>query len=686
MPATSPPSASVTRDSALIERLARSYGVQVEYLDASGEMVRSSDETLLAVVEALGAPLASAADLGDALAERERSLWARTAEPVAAVIAGDALALSLRVASSQRGRVRATLELEDGEQRVLEAELGGLPVRAAARVDGEPRCERRLALPDPVPLGYHELQLELGGERSSVLVIGSPRVAPPPANPRSWGAFLPLYAQHSAATAGVADIGDLEALLEAVTDLGGDLVGTTPLFAAFPDEPSPYAPASRLYWNELYADVDASPELADSAAARELLASEDYGRAVAALAEGRHVDYRASLALRRPVLEELAKTFFATSTPRRDAFEARLAATPQLGDYARFRATGEALGTPWPQWPQAAREGTLAVAGDDPVVRYYAYSQWLVDEQIVALSARDGAGLYLDQPIGVHAASFDTWRERESFALAASGGAPPDLFFTAGQDWGFPPLHPEGIREQRYRYPIACLRRIASHARSVRIDHVMGLHRMYWVPQGRPASEGAYVSYPTEELYAVLCLEAQRHGTTVVGEDLGTVPEEVRETMARRGIRRSHVLQFALSGDAERPVEPPPQASLASANTHDMAPFAAYWADAEPELHAAVVAYLQRRERLAADGEPDALAVHRALLEDLAASDAETVLVNLEDLWAELEPQNVPGTSGEDALNWRRRARYALEEMLAMPEVVDVLRSVDEIRRASVPA
>ena len=209
---------------------------------------------------------------------------------------------------------------------------------------------------------------------------------------------------------------------------------------------------------------------------------------------------------------------------------------------------------------------------------------------------------------------------------------------------------------------------------------------MYWVPQGRPASEGAYVSYPTDELYAILCLEAQRHGTTVVGEDLGTVPDEVRETMARRGIRRSHVLQFSLSGDEERPVDPPPQASLASANTHDMAPFAAYWADAEPSLRSVVVAYLGQRGRLVSDGAPDALAVHRALLEDLAASDAETVLVNLEDLWGELEPQNVPGTSGEEAMNWRRRARYALEEMLAMPEVVDVLASVDAIRRAAVPA
>jgi 4-alpha-glucanotransferase len=283
----------------------------------------------------------------------------------------------------------------------------------------------------------------------------------------------------------------------------------------------------------------------------------------------------------------------------------------------------------------------------------------------------------------VHASSFDTWRERGSFALGASGGAPPDLFFSDGQDWGFPPLHPEGIRNDRHRYPIACLRRIADRAGSIRIDHVMGLHRLYWVPHGFPAGEGAYVTYPTDELYAILCLEAHRHGTMVAGEDLGTVPEAVREMMTRRGIRRSYVVQFSLKADADEPVEPPPPASLASANTHDMPPFAAYWRDAEPALRRAVTGYLAERGRLAAAESPDATAVLLALLADVAASDAETLLVTLEDLWGETEPQNVPGTSGPDAENWRRRARHGLEELLSRAELVDALRRIDTIRSAS---
>jgi 4-alpha-glucanotransferase len=677
--------AQVQSHEALAE-LADLYGLQLDYWDAGGTRRRPSDDAIVAVLAALGAPVSSTGDLADAARSRRRDVWSRLSDPVAAVIAGAPAELRLRVPGWATGGARASLTLEDGTQRTLEFELGGLAVAASGRVDGEERNELVLRLSEPLPSGYHELRVDTGGERADVLVIAAPRHAPSPARSRSWGVFLPVYALRSERTMGIADLGDVERLLTAVDDLGGALVGSTPLLAAFPSEPSPYAPASRLFWNETYADLTASPELARSAVARELLASDAYRARGQALAAAPLADYRATHELRRPVLEALADTLFGEPSSRRDALQAALRARPELADYARFRANCEARGSGWQVWPDAERGGALAIAEDDPAFRYHVYAQWLVDQQLAALTAREGAGLYLDQPLGVHADSYDTWRERGSFALGASGGSPPDFFFAAGQEWGFPPLHPQGIREDRLRYPIACLRQLLRRARALRIDHVMGLHRLFWVPRGFSAADGVYVAYPADELYAILCLEAERAGTMVVGEDLGTVPDGVREKMEERGVRRSYVLQFSVSPDPQHAIEAPPRASLATANTHDTPLFAAFWRDAEPALRHAVIRYLQQRGRLSEGDEPEADKVLCACLDDMASLDAETVLVTLEDLWGELEPQNVPGTSGEDAVNWRRRARYGLEQMFDLPGVRETLLHIDGLRQQGLPA
>jgi 4-alpha-glucanotransferase len=661
-----------------LAELARLYRVQTEYWDANGNHRRPSDESVIAILGTLGARIATRSDLPDALAERRRELWGRLAEPVVAAVAGLPLELSLRVPAWAQGVARATLETEGGETRVLDFELGMLPTIYSDTVDGEDRRERRLTL-DPVPAGYHLLRIESGGAGVDVLVIAAPMRAPDPLKPRSWGIFLPLYAAHSERTIGIADLGDLERMLDRVEALGGDLVGSTPLFASFPGEPSPYAPASRLFWNELFTDLRATPEFEGSTAPG-FLETPVVQREVAVVNSGRYIDYGRTPILRRQILKALSSSLFDGPSTRRDAFERHLARSPELADYARFRATGERNDCGWQVWPASERDGALHVADDDPAFRYHAYGQWLVDEQLRELAGRDGAGLYLDQPLGVHSDSYDTWRERSAFALGASGGAPSDMFFVDGQEWGFPPLHPEGIRATRHRYPIACLRRIMSRSKAVRIDHVMGLHRLFWIPRGFSATDGAYVEYPADELYAIVCLEAQRHDTVVVGEDLGTVPDGVRETMEARGLRRSYVLQFSLKPDPAHAMDVPPTASLASANTHDTPTFAAFWRDADGALRDALVHYLVQRGRLPATGEPGSGDVLRASLDELAEGDVETVLVNIEDLWGELEPQNVPGTSGADALNWRRRARHGLEQMFELAEVRDALRHIDGLR------
>lgn len=273
--------------------------------------------------------------------------------------------------------------------------------------------------------------------------------------------------------------------------------------------------------------------------------------------------------------------------------------------------------------------------------------------------------LYLDFPLGVHPEGEDVRNFADCFAKGVATGAPPDPFFTEGQNWGFPPPDPDGIRANRFEYFRAALRHHVEHAAILRIDHMMSLHRLYWIPDGADAKDGAYVRYPHEELYAILTLESRRARCAIVGEDLGTVPQEVRDAMERHGLRRMFVVQHDAN---ERGIGTPQRESLACLNTHDMPPFAAFWRDAPPEI----------REALARQfGEGDIL---ESLLRHIAASPAELVLVNPEDLWGETEPQNVPGVPER---SWTHRFRLTLDEARRNPRVQRLLRAVQGARLAT---
>ena len=383
-----------------------------------------------------------------------------------------------------------------------------------------------------------------------------------------------------------------------------------------------------------------------------------------------------------------------------------LEAKPQLEDYARFRAVCERRRAPWLEWPARMRAGTLRPGDyDENDRRYHLYVQWLAHQQMGSVSARarrNRSGINLDLPIGAHPDGYDVWRERDAFALAASVGAPPDRVWTHGQNWGFPPLHPERIREQGYRYLVACLRHQMHYAAMLRIDHVLGLHRLFWIPKGAPAGEGAYVHYRAEELYAILCLESHRQRAAIVGENLGTVPPYVNSALARHGILKMFVVQYEVEGGPRRALERVPADALASINTHDMPPFAGWWegrdiaerralglldpaaARAAHKSRAArrelLAKHLRRAGWLRRTGR-GVSEVFRACAGFLAASRAGALLLNLEDLWGETEPQNTPGTSSRERPNWRRPARYALEEFVRLPAVGSVFRSIRRLRR-----
>jgi 4-alpha-glucanotransferase len=305
--------------------------------------------------------------------------------------------------------------------------------------------------------------------------------------------------------------------------------------------------------------------------------------------------------------------------------------------------------------------------------------------EVANAARRLGSGLYLDFPLGVNASGYDAQRYAHVFANGVNVGAPPDLFFTKGQNWGFPPFDPDALREDRYDYFRKAIRHHVSHAGILRIDHVMGLHRLYWIPPGLDAKDGVYVRYPAEELYAILTLESQRHGCTIVGEDLGTVPAEVPKMMSRHGLRRMYVVQYEIK-PANPPLAPPPATSIASLNTHDMPAFAAWWGGRDiddrvaqgllDDVGARREREIRERMRRALDAHDVAKALE-SLLSFLAASDAELVLVNLEDLWREVEPQNVPGVPER---SWRHKFRMGLEDARGDGSIRRIFTNINALR------
>ena len=698
-----------------LHQLARLYGIQTAYYDVAHRRRQTSVETLLAVLRALGAPVQSLVDIPAALRERRQALWQRTLEPVVAAWDGELPSMQVRLPSGAAdASLSGHLTLETGERQSWQWHGAALPVLEATEVEGTRYVLKRLSLPGELPWGYHRFTLEVWGRAVEALIIAAPlRAYRPPHGhgDRTWGVFLPLYALYSQESWGAGDLSTLEALLAWIAGTGGGVVATLPLLATFldePFEPSPYTPVSRLLWNEFYLDVARVPELGKCPSAQALMRSSSFQKEAESLRNLLLVDYRRQMALKRRVLEELCRCCFADASDRLEAIRRFIEAHPVVEDYARFRATCERQSTPWRSWPEPLRAGILRDGDyDEETKRYHLYVQWLAQQQIQALSEKtrqNGQRLYLDLPLGVHPDGYDVWRERTTFAMDVSAGAPPDIVFTRGQNWESPPLHPEKIREQGYRYTIAYLRHHLRHAGLLRIDHVMGLHRLFWVPNGMEASQGAYVRYQPEEFYAILALESHRNKAMIIGEDLGTVPPYVRPAMLRHGLHRMYVVQYELDELAshhQRTLRRVPANTVASVNTHDMPPFRRFWqgldihdrrqmglldkAGARQEvahrqaLKQALESFLQHNGYIKGYAS-DQMEVLKATLFFLSVSSTPVVLVNLEDLWLETEPQNVPGTRDERP-NWQRKARYSLEDFSRMPEVVGTLEVLEHLRR-----
>ena len=672
--------------------LAALHGVEASYTDAAGQEKKAGVQSLVSVLKALGVPLEGPEDAGDALRENLEKHWRRLCEPVAVAWAGRPAVIKLRIPLNlPEVRLECSLETEGGGSLRWERPLSSLTCIKEAAVEGIQYGVRRMDLP-PLPTGYHSLAVSIGGIICKVLVISAPRRLYGDIGGmggKSWGVFIPLYALNSDRSWGAGDFSDLDRLLHWIDQKGGDIAGTLPLLAAYLEEPlldpSPYSPVSRLFWNEFYLDVTGLDEFKESPQAVSMFNSASFQEELASLRESRLVDYRRAMALKRRVLDLCAAKIFNEKGRRRELLGQWSVQNPEAKCYARFRAAVEKRRSGWKAWPEAMRGGLLKGGDFDPAVeRYHLYAQWAAGEQLGELAKRArgrGQGLYLDLPLGVHSDGYDTWREREIFVPGASTGAPPDPLCAGGQDWELPPLHPERIRDQGYRYYINCIKNHLQYAGILRLDHVMGLHRLFWVPRSMPASEGVYVRYRAEEFYAILSIESHRYRSAIVGEDLGVVPGYVRRAMSRHGVLGMYVLPFEYTGESGKTLRNIPANVLSCLNTHDMRPFASFWEEMRKNGGDFILTSFLHKKGWLSSATGDAMTALRGCLAHLAASASKAVLVNLEDLWLEREPQNVPGTR-EQYPNWRRKAGYTMEGFGVPGKAGSILKKIDLIRNS----
>ncbi len=648
-----------------IEQLAERHGIQQEFWDIFGQKHRTSPETNAAILTALGPDT--------------------DGEEPPVLVTGQSEALP-----------KAWLEAPDF----------ALSLESGHRLDAE-------SIPDELPLGYHQVRANGGDFR---LIVG-PESAVLPPKLRRAGLGVTLYGVRSSRNWGCGDFRDLRDLIDwAIPALHADFIALNPLHAIHnrtPYNASPYLPNSIYYRNFLYLDVEAVPGYAGICA--EFETPETLAEMAALRATG-IVQYERVAALKRRALERI----FADNPPNAACRNWIHREGDLLRLYATYCALDEHLHAAnpdtwvWPQWPvefqDPASPAVAQFAAAHPrEILFHGWLQWLVDQQIAAvqqhaLASGMGIGLYHDLALATDRCGSDLWAHRPFFVNGARVGSPPDDFSPSGQDWSFPPPNQKRHLEDGYRLYTESIRKSMRHGGALRIDHVMRLFRLYWIPEGHNAANGAYVKDRPMDLVRILALESHRNNTLIVGEDLGTVENEVRETLAKFGILSYRLMIFEQDAAGfKRPADYPVQA-LASTTTHDLPTITGYWTgeDIEARLKAGVTdqdsyqAQLESRirdrqrlldallaeELLPADHETDAakvptmsMEIRLAVLEYLAKSESDLWLINQEDLTGEPLQQNLPGTTAEYP-NWSRKMRWSLEELATLPEAVECVASV----------
>jgi 4-alpha-glucanotransferase len=706
---------------ASLVELAHRHGVATGYDDWVGHHRVVAESTLVSVLAALGVPAATEEERAAALLAHDGDHWRRTLPPTIVAQAGRVTAFWVHVTHGDP--VGVWIRLEDGSVRagLRQLENNHPPYDLDGRWVGEATFE----LPADLPLGYHELHAQAGsGDNSTTLIVSPAAVTMPAAlgTARTWGLATQLYSVRSERSWGIGDLTDLTDLaVWSAARHGAGFILVNPLHAAAPAapmEPSPYLPTSRRFVNPMYLRVEAVPEFAYVRHRGQLRKARNVTQAHADASA--LIDRDSAWKVKRAALKSVHRVEL--SPGRALAYEAyRAREGRSLDDFATWCAMAEQHGNDWHQWPEELRHpGGQAVSdfaakhGDD--VDFHRWLQWQLDDQLTqaqatALQAGMAIGVMHDIAVGVDPNGADAWAMQDVLALGVAVGAPPDEYNQLGQDWSQPPWRPDRLVEHGYEPFRALVAAVLRHAGGVRIDHIIGLFRLWWIPTGAKPTEGTYVRFDHEAMIGIVALEAQRAGAVVVGEDLGTVEPWVRDYLRERGLLGTSILWFEQDewrSGAPKQAQWWREYCLSSVTTHDLPPTAGYLAgehvrirqelglltrSVEEELAAdraaqsAWLAELRNTGLLADEGERTVDDVVRALYAYLGGTPSRLLALALPDAVGDVQAQNQPGTTDEYP-NWRVPLAAPDGRRLLLEDVFDDPRAAalaEVMRRAVTP-
>lgn len=731
-------------DKAPIDRLAELHGIIAEYYDISGTRHEATAETKALLLRSLGCRVDTAEEIEAEIKGRLEQRWRRLVDPViVASVKEQPLEISifLPLAEGTEADLAVSWSITDESGSVASCRAPGkdLKVVETRWIEGRRFASMLLRDRGIRGIGYYDLFLECsygdpastGGKdtvSAGCRVIIAPDACYIPQkieDGRAWGLTVNLYSIRSWGNWGAGDFTDLRRIVKWGAGMGMSLVGINPLHAIPNTSPfgiSPYSPFSRLYKNLLYIDIGAVPEVMESGLIREL-DEPSFRHETTRLRDSDFIDYDAVAGLKTGFLRKAFDTFLErhlnANTDRGRAFRNFVsregALLESLATYLALAGSPEcrtsALGATrlvpnydFRTWPERYRTPSSPAVGEFKDAQknellFYEYIQWLIEEQMAAVAedvkrSAMPVGLYHDLAVGSTGGGSDAWNYPEVFALGASLGAPPDDFNQKGQNWGFPPLNPDRLRETGYKLFIQTIRKNMQHFGALRIDHALGLFRLFWIPEGGEPKDGAYIRQPSLDLLRIIALESARNKTMIIAEDLGTMAENVREMLQGFRMFSYRLLYFERSypDPAFLPPDRYPELATCAVTTHDLPTLPGFWAGkdiglrqrlgiyrdrAEFELQATererdkglLIEALEGRGLVSPEDKASLTAgqmtheLCRAVYEYLSRTPCKIVLVNLDDVIGTLEQQNMPGTVDEYP-NWRRKSAVSLEQML----------------------
>jgi 4-alpha-glucanotransferase len=707
------------KDAELVDKLAAAVGIEPEYYDNWGNKHITSYKTKKAILAAMGI-----SDIKAALKQRQLRPWNRLIEPVMVVSVNnqpETIPVHFPLDEGQEKDVTLTWYLEDETGNKNKGEIKGITPVDSNIIDDSRYV--RVELPNETnrDIGYYKLNVQCktpAGELSGFmrLIITPDQCYIPPS--RTWGISINLYSIRSRQNWGIGDLSDLKDIVQWVSkDLGGGFVGINPLHAIpnkMPYGISPYSATSRLFKNFIYLDIR---NISSAPQFQNLLNSPEFAQEIENLKTKELIDYENTASLKMKALKAAFSTFN-LNTAEGAEFKRYIDSEGRaLESFATFMALEEHFKKDnpdlyrWQDWPEEYHHPDTAATEEfrkthKKEVLFYQYIQWLIDKQLKAVSDKTKelgmpVGLYHDLAVGSSGGGSDAWSYPDVFAFGVNAGAPPDAFNLNGQNWGFPPLIPEKLKESGYELFIQTIRKNLKYAGALRIDHALGLFRLFWIPEGMTPHEGTYVRYPYEDLLRIIALESVRNNVVIIAEDLGTIGSEVRETLLKFGMLSYRLFYFERDWNTFvfLPPEVYPEMALTAVTTHDLPTLYGYWTGRDIAVKHQLGIYpddeavqkdlseRQRDRQLMLDALRDflpegfpqnaqavpemtpelCLSIHTYL----ARTPCKLVAVNLDDIMAVIDQQNMPGTIDTHP-NWRQKAPLDLKDLFTNEQAKNI--------------